>query len=165
MCELRCSPPCSFLLHYPICFWHSAAAVLCAKFLHSWMRLLLRLQADARGIHCLACTSKTSNCELKIWPAKPANLAVTFMTNSTSLSFRCPAPPPAQVILEVLADGALASLANVLVGAFVFPDLASSRLRHGLADTLQALGHSVSGYAGASGTYLVSSTESLGRRW
>lgn len=52
------------------------------------------------------------------------------------------------MMLEVIADGALAALANILAGALVLPDLASARLRVSLADALQALGHSVSGYAG-----------------
>ena len=55
-----------------------------------------------------------------------------------------------QMMLEVIADGALAALANILAGAVVAPDLASARLRASLADALQALGHSVSGYAGVS---------------
>ena len=53
------------------------------------------------------------------------------------------------MLLEVIADGALAALANILSGALVAPDLASARLRASLADALQAMGHSVSGYAGA----------------
>jgi hypothetical protein len=53
-----------------------------------------------------------------------------------------------QMMLEVIADGALAAAANILAGALVAPDLASARLRASLADALQALGHSVSSYAG-----------------
>ena len=52
------------------------------------------------------------------------------------------------MLLEVIADGALAAAANIAAGAVVLPDLASARLRASLADALQALGHSVSGYAG-----------------
>jgi hypothetical protein len=54
-----------------------------------------------------------------------------------------------QMVLEVIADGALAAFANIVAGAFVLPDLAAARLRASLADTMQALGHSVTGYAGA----------------
>lgn len=47
-----------------------------------------------------------------------------------------------------MADGALAAFATIAAGAVVLPDLASTRLRRSLADTLEALGHCVSGYAG-----------------
>ena len=51
-------------------------------------------------------------------------------------------------MLEVLADGAFAAFVNVASGALVLPTLASGQLRASMAQTMLALGHSVSGYSG-----------------
>lgn len=57
---------------------------------------------------------------------------------------------PAQVILELFADAAVAAACNILAGVLVLPALSSHALRDALATTLLKLAASVSGYAGTS---------------
>ena len=51
-----------------------------------------------------------------------------------------------KVVLSLLFDGVIAGLATALSGALVLPTLAGDKLRDSLADALQGLGHSISGW-------------------